>query len=586
MKRLSHILAAVAAAIVVCSSFCVFAADIQPLTADTMISSINDYDSFRDEYTIDAYDIDIVVGEDNTLTVCERITANFNIPKHGIYRYIPIRGSVKREDGSSADYHARVSKVSSAPLYDKYKDGSNYVIQLGEEDVTLTGKNDYEIRYTYSMGKDLLGDGDEFYYNLVGNGWDTTLDNVTFSITMPRDFDASKIGFSTGGYGAVGTNIVEFDVDGNVITGRLTKTLQAHEGLTARIELEDGYFTFNALAYYSRYFAQIGISFIALAAVIVLWAKYGKDKKIVDVVEFYPPENMNSAEMSYYHNGMVKKTDTVAMIIELANEGYLKIEDCTPDKESFRLIKIKNYDGGDKLKHKFFNGLFKSGDNVCEDDLKEKFYPVIEYIVNQIYIKERGNVFNRKSLILRVVGWVISLAAVFANIAIFSVTNYGTTQDVILLAVGVGIAVAAFIFSFFIRKRTDRGHEIKQRIDGFKTFLETAEKEKLEALVDENPSYFYDILPYAYVLGVSDKWTKKFESIAMEPPRWYYSSHHTVWDYMIFNSFMRSTMHSAAETMISTPTNTASGGNFSGGSFGGGGGFSGGGFGGGGGGSW
>ena len=46
-------------------------------------------------------------------------------------------------------------------------------------------------------------------------------------------------------------------------------------------------------------------------------------------------------------------------------------------------------------------------------------------------------------------------------------------------------------------------------------------KEKLEMLVNENPTYFYDILPYTYVLGVSNKWIKKFESINVNPPTWY-----------------------------------------------------------------
>ena len=35
------------------------------------------------------------------------------------------------------------------------------------------------------------------------------------------------------------------------------------------------------------------------------------------------------------------------------------------------------------------------------------------------------------------------------------------------------------------------------------------------------PDYFYEILPYAYVLGVSDKWLKAYETIAEHsPPRW------------------------------------------------------------------
>ena len=40
----------------------------------------------------------------------------------------------------------------------------------------------------------------------------------------------------------------------------------------------------------------------------------------------------------------------------------------------------------------------------------------------------------------------------------------------------------------------------------FKEFLEKVEKEKLEELVFQDPNYFYNILPFTYVLEVSDKW--------------------------------------------------------------------------------
>ena len=60
-------------------------------------------------------------------------------------------------------------------------------------------------------------------------------------------------------------------------------------------------------------------------------------------------------------------------------------------------------------------------------------------------------------------------------------------------------------------RKTDYGEEITTRIRGFKNYLEMAEKNKIEILVEENPNYFYDILPYAYVLNVSNKWIGKFE---------------------------------------------------------------------------
>ena len=64
-------------------------------------------------------------------------------------------------------------------------------------------------------------------------------------------------------------------------------------------------------------------------------------------------------------------------------------------------------------------------------------------------------------------------------------------------------------------KRTKYGNELFGKVKGFKRFLETAEKPQLEGLVEQNPEYFYNILPYAYVLDVSKKWIDKFENIPM-----------------------------------------------------------------------
>ena len=105
------------------------------------------------------------------------------------------------------------------------------------------------------------------------------------------------------------------------------------------------------------------------------------------------------------------------------------------------------------------------------------------------------------------------------------------------------------------------------RINGFKSFLENAEKPRLEQLVMENPEYFYDILPYTYVLGVSSLWMKKFEDIALEAPSWYCGYEH--FDNHSFNAFMASTYSSISTAMSSSPDSSGSGGGSSGGGSGG-----------------
>ena len=57
-------------------------------------------------------------------------------------------------------------------------------------------------------------------------------------------------------------------------------------------------------------------------------------------------------------------------------------------------------------------------------------------------------------------------------------------------------------------------------------------------LVKENPSYVYDVLPFAYVLGVSDKWIKQFESIMTLQPEWYSGDRFTAYGFNNFTNNM------------------------------------------------
>ena len=94
-----------------------------------------------------------------------------------------------------------------------------------------------------------------------------------------------------------------------------------------------------------------------------------------------------------------------------------------------------------------------------------------------------------------------------------------------------------------------------------------------------------DMGSYAYVMGLTNVWAKKFEQIKINRPEWFTSYDVTTFaviDAMRMNHLM-DTMYRSAATTIVTSSDKGGGGW---GSFGGGGGFSGGGSGGGGGGAW
>ncbi len=77
-----------------------------------------------------------------------------------------------------------------------------------------------------------------------------------------------------------------------------------------------------------------------------------------------------------------------------------------------------------------------------------------------------------------------------------------------LICVPIGI-----LCRIVMGRKTTYGEEISAKVLGFRNFLIKVEKDQLERLVSQNPSYFYNILPYTYVLEISRKWIDKFENI-------------------------------------------------------------------------
>ena len=91
--------------------------------------------------------------------------------------------------------------------YEKSTQNSDLILQIGDADTTVTGDKHYTISYDYVLGQDVADGYDELYFNIIGAGWDTYIDFVSFTITMPKEFDSSLLGFSTGGYGFTWSHI-------------------------------------------------------------------------------------------------------------------------------------------------------------------------------------------------------------------------------------------------------------------------------------------------------------------------------------------------------------------------------------------
>ena len=332
-------------------------------------------------YIIDNYDIDMIVNENNTFDITETIDVTFTESnKHGIFRKIPLKNVVTRLDGTKSSNRAKISNISVNEPYTTSNESGYKVLKIGDANSTVRGTRTYIIKYTYNIGKDPLKDADELYFNLIGNEWDTRIDNVNFSITMPKEFDKTQLGFSTGYRGSTDSSNISYAVTQNTIKGSTKNILHSGEALTVRLNLPEGYFVGASINLDYTVILEIIISIIFVFIAYLLWKKYGKDDIVVDTVEFYPPDNLNSADIGFLYKGHSDQKDIISLLIYLANKGYLKIEEYEETtlkvikSKNFKIVKLKEYDGNDENERTFFDGLFWAKNEVTKNDLYNRFY--------------------------------------------------------------------------------------------------------------------------------------------------------------------------------------------------------------------
>lgn len=529
--------------------------------------------SANSDYYFDQYDIDMNVSENNIISIKGDISAYYNVPKHGFYINLPLYNNVKREDGSSYQKRAKIFDIKVDNQFVVSNDNNNRIIKIGDPDLTVTGLNRYIFSYKYELGSDGTNKYDELYFNIIGTERDTNINNINFKITMPKAFDANKLGFSTGSYGSTGyADELQYQVSGNVISGSYNKPLAAYEGITVRLELDEGYFVIKPFPSWWGYITII-LCLLFIGYAYTLWDRYGRDEEVVSPINFYPPDGLNSAEVGYAYKGRAQNNQIVSLIIYLADQGYLTIHE---DKKNYRFVKVKEYDGNDEIAKAFFDELFLARQEVTKNDLEESFYLTNEMLIRKLilkmsYIYEKSNLKAYGSIIIMILltALAVGIVPMATGGGADLVSTFAYLPFIYTINIGIGIItiLILMVLIYLLSKRSPAGQQLLNNISGFKKFLKNAEQKRLELLIKDNPQYFYNIIPYAYVLGVSSIWIKKFESIVVEPPTWYVSPYPFAINN--FNSFISNTIASTADAMTSVPASKNSG--FSGGGFSGGG---------------
>lgn len=542
----------------------------------------------------------------------------------------------------------KISDVSvSNDPFEVFRKRGNEVIKIGSGNKTVKGKKKYDLSYRVTLYEDTEDKYDTFYYNVLPFDWSTAVQSSKITLVMPKKFHKEDVSVMAGKDGDPSMNSrIKWKKKNNTITIETLKTLPKGYGITVGIKLPEGYFE-DAATHTLFHVLMYILAVLSIAAMLALWFRFGRDPKNIQTVEFYPPEGVTSAEVGYIIDGHVDKEDVISLLFYFAQSGLIDITE--EGKNNYVITRLADLPPTAKQYERvFYNGLFETGDTVRFSDLQDTFYDTFSATKEMVESEfgRRGNkLFHGTANIIRmalvalppvaaaIFGWMIwrtygSILLLAASVLIVLLTPVSyiigiyvqdkthvlkKTKKILLSLISLGLVLLSMLMTIwicisvmgnwimallfaavlaigyftsrFMRSRTKKGAELLGKILGFKEFIRIAEKDRLEKLIEENPDYFYDVLPYAYVMGLSKKWAKKFEGIAVESPVWYrggYSS--TSFNTWMFYGMFNDLTRYAGATMRVPAANDST--RFSGGDFGGGGFSSGGGFGGGGGGAW
>ena len=524
-------------------------------------------------YIIENYKMDIIVNEDNTFDVTETIDVRFTEEgKRGIIRNIPRVNDLKRENG---EYSRNIAYLTNLEVNDDFKytkDRKYYNIKIGKNDVVAPKEKTYIIKYKYDIGKDPLKNIDEFYFYIIGEGWNTTINNVEFKIKMPKMFDENKVKFFNVYKNNFRNLHLNYIIREKTIIASYNKKLQPNEGLSIRMILPKGYFYRQWIPFSKSAIIKMFISLILVIVAIIIWMSDEKKKWIVCKREYYPPNNMNSLVLTLLYYGI--KDDAVMLLVGLLNKGYLRFEEIRYDSsnwKNFKIIKIKDYDGNDKYEKIIFEELFKNKD-VIE---KEEYKYIINDITQKVYDGIDIESFNKKRIDKKSV--CIKNLIFIMSMIVMTFMFWSSLSDIVIKAIimlvfrwvekrmypfiktktywifimSLIIVPLDFLFNGIIRledsyliefifesicffiltvlfikknKVIKENIMILERIDSFYKFLRNPRKDKLNELIKNDPNYLYKMIPYIVSLNLLERYNNKYIKDllnALGSPAWY-----------------------------------------------------------------
>ena len=424
----------------------------------------------------------------------------------------------------------------------------------------VTGAGTYTLTLQYSLPDAITADAkDNLTLTLeLLSGFAYPIDQLEFSITLPGEPEAKPV-FTSVYYQQSTDSVMDCTIDGAVIRGSFTQRLQDHETLTMTLSVTERMFPQSMSKRWSM--DTVDLVMIATGVIAILyWIAAMRCRIPRNLRRTTPPEGITAGELGCHLTG--QGADLTMMVVSWAQLGYILIQ---PD-DNGRVLLHKRMDMGNErsdFENRYFRSLF--GRRQVVDGTGYHYAKLCRKAKRSIpgrqlnFLPASGN-----PLLLRILaafigtlsgislaqayasdtGWQIALSillGIAGSVIAWLIQSGAMTlhrRDKLPLWIGLGGCGLWYILSYpagewnvavcvilaqilaglaagYSGRRTETGMQTMAHILGLRRYLKTISKENLKWILSGNPSYYYDIAPYALALDADRALTRQIGSLPL-----------------------------------------------------------------------
>ena len=527
--------------------------------AGLILTNFNTTQAQGKSFVWEQYDVVITLQPNGELHVEETQTLNFSgEPFTFGFATIPV-GSAGNNDGirnltvREGDVVYSENRSSQPNTFYTYNDGEEVGITWYFE--PALGRRSYTFSYVVDggviVGTSTQGDGDQIFWKAIPEDHGAPINSSTVTIILPEGVSPQQYtgttdylvaGYANGDDSIVATQVSE---NGRIITYQLTQPLPADQAFEVRVQFPHGLLnipvpgwqaqmqqtdTINLIAY--------SLSFLCLIAgllfVVFLWYSLGRDPETGFIVPEYvtsPPGNLRPAVVGTLVDERADMRDIVSIIIDLAQRGYLIIAEEKGKDHTFQLTE-KDRTHLRPFESRLVKDLFGTKDEKTLSDLKYAFHSKLPNIRKKLYdeLVTEKLVDNSPESVRKNYAIIGGFLLAFAVFTFFFMGIIAEEALIFALAfcpaIVLGIlAIAFFIVSRHMPRKTVAGVEATQKWLAFKTYLQNID---IYEDLSQTSGIFEQYLPYATAFGLDRSWIHKFaKQTETAVPTWYRPIHPT-----------------------------------------------------------